>query len=141
MRRIDKIIVHCSAGRITDKASAVAEYHLRPVAKGGRGWTTPGYHYFVEKDGSVVNMVPEDKVSNGVAGHNANAINVCYAGGVNQKDLKTPEDTRTEEQKVALRVLLRSLKRHYPTALIYGHRDFAPKACPSFDARKEYKDI
>lgn len=29
----------------------------------------------------------------------------------------------------------------YPKAKIYGHRDFANKACPSFDAKKEYRYI
>ena len=27
----------------------------------------------------------------------------------------------------------------YPEAEIHGHRDFARKACPSFDATEEYK--
>ena len=37
--------------------------------------------------------------------------------------------------------LLKELKAKYPIATIYGHRDFANKACPSFDARTEYKDL
>jgi len=27
----------------------------------------------------------------------------------------------------------------YPDAIVYGHRDFSTKACPSFDAKKEYE--
>ena len=37
--------------------------------------------------------------------------------------------------------LLKELKQRYPVAKIYGHRDFARKACPSFDAKEEYKNI
>jgi N-acetylmuramoyl-L-alanine amidase len=33
------------------------------------------------------------------------------------------------------------LKLQQPDAVIHGHRDFANKACPSFDATEEYKDL
>ena len=29
----------------------------------------------------------------------------------------------------------------YPKAIIYSHNEFANKACPSFDATKEYENI
>lgn len=140
MRIIDKIIVHCSAGNINNKAADIVHFHCAPAPK-GRGWRTPGYHYFIEKDGNTVQLVDENKISNGVVGQNAHAINICYAGGVDQKDFKTPMDTRTPQQKGALLALLRELRERYPSAPIYGHRDFATKACPSFDAKSEYKDL
>ena len=38
--------------------------------------------------------------------------------------------------------LLSILKRLYPHALIVGHRDLNPhKACPCFDAAKEYGEL
>lgn len=50
----------------------------------------------------------------------------------------TPADTRTEAQRATLRRLLASLHRR----LIVGHRDLDPlKACPCFDAAKEYADL
>ena len=75
-------------------------------------------------------------------------------GGL-EKDGKTPKDTRTYEQKLALRALLIKLKSKYPTAKILRHRDISLdtnkngkidtwefiKACPSFDAKSEYSDI
>lgn len=142
MRIINKIIVHCSAGSQKNKASDIVAYHLRPVAQGGRGWKVPGYHYIIEADGTVVPTVPESKVSNGVAGQNANAINVCYIGGVDtSKQGLPPIDNRTEAQRKALVNLLSQLVNRYPKAKIYGHRDFANKACPSFDAKAEYAMI
>lgn len=141
MRDIDKIVIHCSAGNINGKGSDVAMYHTLPKAAGGRGWSIPGYHYFVEKDGKVTQLVPEDKISNGVKGHNAHAINICYAGGVDQQTFKTPMDTRTPAQKNALVELIKNLRSRYPNAKIYGHRDFANKACPSFDAKSEYAGL
>ena len=132
-------MVHCSGGIQKAKAADLLAFFLAPVSKGGRGWKAPGYHYFIEADGSIIEMWPEDKITNGVKGYNSVSINVAYAGGV---DLsvpgKPPVDNRTPQQKASLLILLKSLKAKYPAAEIHSHRDFAKKACPSFDATKEY---
>ncbi len=73
-------------------------------------------------------------------GPQQNSIGVCYIGGMTA-DMKFAKDTRTDAQKKALRSLLKYLKQQHPGARIFGHRDFAAKACPSFDARREYADI
>jgi N-acetylmuramoyl-L-alanine amidase len=65
---------------------------------------------------------------------------VCYCGGI-EADGKTPKDTRTEAQKEGLIHVLKTLKAMYPDATIYSHNEFANKACPSFDATNEYKNI
>ena len=81
-------------------------------------------------------------MSNGCYGQNQRAINVCYVGGVDtSKKGLPPIDNRTPQQKAALLTLLKQLRRKYPQAKTYGHRDFANKACPSFDAKTEYKDL
>ncbi len=135
MRKINKIIVHCSAGNPKNTAQDIVNYHMKTLR-----WSRPGYHYVVEADGKVVNTWTEERYSNGVKGHNADSVNVCYIGGV-EADGRTPKDTRTQAQKDALVRLLKELKGRYPGAKIYGHRDFAAKACPSFDAKKEYQGL
>lgn len=67
-------------------------------------------------------------------------IGVCYIGGC-KTDGTSPKDTRTDEQKAALLSLLKDLRKKYPFAKIHGHNEFANKACPSFDATNEYKNI
>ena len=47
----------------------------------------------------------------------------------------------TPEQKAALLKLINDLKSRYHNAKVYGHRDFAKKDCPSFDARNEYRNV
>jgi N-acetylmuramoyl-L-alanine amidase len=37
--------------------------------------------------------------------------------------------------------LLTDLKQRFPEAVIHGHRDFASKACPCFDATSEYAGL
>ena len=142
MRKITHIVVHCTAGNQNNKAADVVRYHTSPKPK-GLGWSAPGYHYIVEADGTVINTLPIEQVSNGVAGHNSHIINVCYIGGVDtSKPGLPPVDNRTPAQKAALVGILRQLKAKFPDAEIVGHRDFNPgKACPSFDARKEYAGL
>lgn len=136
MRTINEIIVHCSAtpeGR-PHTVGEIRSWHKQ------RGFKDIGYHYVVYLDGSIHAGRSERVIGAHCTGHNRNSIGVCYIGGV-AKDCKTPKDTRTEAQKRALVLLLKELKRRYPSAKIFGHRDFAAKACPSFDARKEYANL
>lgn len=136
MRDIDKIIVHCSAtpeGRHTT-VEEIKQWHLQ------RGWKDIGYHYVIYLDGTIHRGRPESVVGAHCSGYNKNSIGVCYIGGV-AKDGKTPKDTRTEEQKRALREILNRLKRDYPKATLHGHNEFANKACPSFNVKEEYKNL
>ena len=133
-RTITEIIVHCTA---TPEDREVSMSELRQWHK-QRGFTDVGYHYVVHLHGDVENGRDVDIVGAHCTGHNAHSIGVCYVGGV-AKDGKTPKDTRTLQQKDALLKLLTELKKTYPGVKIYGHRDFARKACPSFDATSEYK--
>ena len=99
-----------------------------------------GYHYVVDLDGTVEPGRPESEIGAHCLGHNQYSIGVCYVGGL-AADGRTPEDTRTAAQKEALLALLKKLRAKYTKASIHGHRDFAAKACPSFDATTEYKNI
>ncbi len=136
MRKIDKIIVHCAA---TPEGKDFTVQHIDGWHR-QRGFRCIGYHYVIYRDGSVHCGRPESQVGAHCTDHNANSIGVCYIGGC-AADGKTPKDTRTDAQKAALLKLLRELKAKYTVAAIHGHRDFANKACPSFDATKEYKDL
>ncbi len=74
-------------------------------------------------------------------GHNARTIGVVYVGGLT-KDAREAKDTRTPVQKDALLAELSDLLARFPTITkISGHRDYAAKACPCFDAYVEYKHL
>ena len=147
-RVINEIIVHCTATpEGVDKTVAqIRANHVAPVSKGGRGWSDIGYHYVVYRDGCVHEGRNVNISGAHCTGHNSHSIGVVYVGGLENKPgvayskLK-PKDTRTQAQKDALVKLLKDLRKLYPTARIRGHRDFANKACPSFDATKEYSQI
>lgn len=136
MRKINEIIVHCAAtpeGK-NFKAADIDRWHRERKMK------CIGYHYVVDLDGTVEPGRPESEIGAHCLGHNQYSIGVCYVGGL-AADGKTPKDTRTAVQKEALLALLNKLRAKYPNASIHGHRDFAAKACPSFDATREYKNI
>ena len=135
-RNIKELIVHCSAtpeGK-DFTVSQIREWHLQ------RGFSDIGYHYVIYRDGSIHIGRDESVIGAHCTGHNTNSIGICYIGGC-ASDGKTPKDTRTTEQKQSLVKLLKELKIKYPQASIHGHRDFANKACPSFDATKEYSSL
>lgn len=135
MRKINEIIVHCTA-TAEGKDFTVADIDRWHKAK---GWKCIGYHYVVYRDGSVHEGRPVNEVGAHCYGHNQNSIGVVYIGGC-AADGKTPKDTRTPAQKRGLLNMLAKLKKEYrlPKGSIHGHRDYAAKACPSFDATKEY---
>ena len=135
-RNIKELIVHCSATPEGKDYSidTIRQWHLQ------RGFSDIGYHYVIYRDGSIHIGRDESIIGAHCTGHNTNSIGVCYIGGC-ASDGKTPKDTRTTEQKQSLVKLLKELKTKYPQASIHGHRDFSSKACPSFDATKEYSSI
>lgn len=135
-RNIKEIIVHCSAtpeGK-DFTVSDIKRWHLQ------RGFSDIGYHYVIYRDGSAHTGRSEAVSGAHCTGHNTISIGVCYIGGMDSSN-KNPKDTRTQQQKDTLQRLLRELKRKYPKAKIHSHKDFANKACPSFDATKEYTSI
>lgn len=136
MRTINEIIIHCAAtpeGRNFTVAD-IDRWHRN------RGFRCIGYHYVVYRDGTIVVGRPENEVGAHAKGHNAHSIGVCYIGGC-APDGRTAKDTRTPAQKRSLLSLLTRLRGKYPRAVIHSHRDFAAKACPSFDATAEYSQI
>lgn len=147
MRKIERIFVHCTASSQTWGKDEL----LREFAN--KGWLHPGYHIAIDAKGVVHRLAEDGTITNGVKGYNSTAINVAYIGGIDSNGKGV--DNRTNEQKKALREVLKGLKAKYPDAVILGHRDISPdtngngivdpweriKECPCFDAIKEYKDL
>jgi N-acetylmuramoyl-L-alanine amidase len=136
MRKINEIIVHCSA---TPEGKNFTVEDIEKWHK-EKGFVSIGYHYVIYLDGTIHKGRAIENIGAHCVKHNANSIGICYIGGL-AKDGKTPKDTRTEAQKESLLILLKELKTKFPTAEIYGHNEFVKKACPSFNVKLEYKNI
>jgi len=137
MRKITLIIIHCSAtpeGRNLDFEAC----HYEHVHH--RRFKDIGYHFYITRDGDIHRGRPIEQIGAHCKDHNAHSIGVCYEGGLSADGV--PKDTRTMKQKGAMLALLRELRAIVPKALIVGHHDLNPlKACPCFNAVKEFKGI
>lgn len=138
MRKIKRIILHCTATREGEPVSVeeVTRWHI------ARGFSTIGYHYLIDLEGRTLEGRGVETPGAHCKGFNATSIGVCYVGGLNSEGV--PEDTRTESQKEALFRLCYLLQEKYniPDCEIRCHNEFARKACPCFAQEKfltEYK--
>jgi N-acetylmuramoyl-L-alanine amidase len=135
-RNIKYIVVHCTATPTTATIESMKHF-WKDVRKWG---DTPGYHYIIERDGNIVQLLDESKNSNGVYMHNSSCINMSYIGGIDKEG--KPIDNRSEAQKHAMFDKIVELTERYPSAEVLGHRDFpdAHKACPCFDVKEWLKN-
>jgi N-acetylmuramoyl-L-alanine amidase len=133
LRSLDRIIVHCTAtpaGRRVTLAE-VRKWHL------ARGFEDIGYHYLIDIDGNIHQGRPLEYAGAHCVAYNLRSIGICYVGGIDALGTRA-EDTRTPQQKAAMQTLIDSLRKRFGQLPVNGHRDFAAKECPSFDAAAEY---
>lgn len=122
MRKITKIIVHCSDS--PDSGSIDVET-IRQWHK-DKGWHDIGYHYVVTRAGQIQEGRPVDVKGAHVKGENMYSIGVCWVG---RNDI-------TREAHTALCVLLLDLLEVYnlPVSQIMGHFELNPKkTCPNLN--------
>nr|DAX79699.1 MAG TPA: endodeoxyribonuclease I [Caudoviricetes sp.] len=156
MKKIDSIIIHCSATRAGQdlRAKDIDRMHRQ------RGFSQIGYNFVIDLDGTVENGRPltidgahcNTKGFSDVS-YNKHSIGICYIGGLDTSNRLA--DTRTEAQKNALRDFVAKLCKEYDIIEVLGHRDTSPdlndsgevepaeyiKACPCFDVRSEFSNF
>jgi N-acetyl-anhydromuramyl-L-alanine amidase AmpD len=122
------LTIHCAA---TPEGRAVSADTISQWDRDKFGQIS--YHWVVELDGRKVRTLPDTTKGAHVGKANTGNIGICYVGGVDKQN--KPKDTRTAQQRVALRELVVEYKRKYPGIVVRGHRDWSgvAKACPSFD--------
>jgi N-acetylmuramoyl-L-alanine amidase len=91
----------------------------------------------VYRDGRVMLGRPVGQIGAHVEGHNTGTIGCSYVGGLSA-DGKTAKDTRTLAQRASMLWLTQQLiARQSGMRRVTGHNQYAAKACPSFDVRKD----
>ena len=133
MRKINKIIVHCSDSHC-GTAEEIDRWHKQ------RGWKGIGYHFVICNgypwpsrayikgwDGIVQDGRPVEQIGAHCRGHNQDSIGICLIG----------KRCFTGQQLfIALPFLLARLLREYNLTPddVYGHQDFnQQKTCPNID--------
>jgi N-acetylmuramoyl-L-alanine amidase len=139
MRPLHGIIVHCTATTAnwwhdkptSAKVAEVKRWHtLKPPH--GRGWKDIGYHYLIDRDGTVATGRPLEQVGAHVQGHNTGTIGISLFGGEGSNEKDQFSDHFTQAQDKALRGLISKLKAAHGPLTVTGHNQYAAKACPGF---------
>jgi N-acetyl-anhydromuramyl-L-alanine amidase AmpD len=128
MRKIDTVIVHCSATppSMDIGVAEIRQWHL------DRGWRDIGYHYVIRRSGATEEGRPLEVPGAHAKGFNNESIGICLVGGGDEKfDFTWP-------QMITLVQLVTHLDEVFPIEKILGHRDLTNvnKACPCFDVQE-----
>lgn len=135
---VDTIFIHCSATRpewmadksLSSKVGEITRWHKQ------KGWTTIGYHWLIDRDGSVARGRPEKNVGAHVQGHNMGSLGICLIGGFGSSENDPFGKNYTPEQETSLRQLIEDIKARTPIKKIRGHNEVAAKACPGFNVKR-----
>ena len=133
MRKIDLIILHCSASNNPkhDDISVMRKWHQR------RGWRDVGYHYFIKaEDGAIQKGRDEKEIGAHCRGKNTNSIGICLHGLL--------ASDFTEAQLNSAAVLIMDIFDRYPDRIIdvVPHRIFSEtKSCPVFNMIEIFKRL
>lgn len=135
MRNIDTIIIHCTATRpnwwssksAKQKTAEIRRWHVQD-----RGWSDIGYHYLIDRDGTVTEGRSLGRTGAHAKGHNTGSVGISLFGGHGGNVADKFDDNFTEDQDRALRELIDTLKVDHPITKIIGHNEVSNKACPTF---------
>ena len=123
-RKIHRIFIHCSASDYAqhDNIATMKQWHL------ARGFSDVGYHFFIQKNGTLEYGRDIEKTPAAQKGHNLNTLAICLHGLKEEKFTKAQFDT--------LRKLAEQIEHNYENISFHGHCEVSSKACPVFDYRK-----
>lgn len=124
MRKINKIIIHCSDSdlEIHDNVETIRKWHVEE-----RNWKDIGYHYVVTKNGNVHQGRPLKEAGAHTFGHNDDSIGVCLTG----------REEFSASQFFSLAWLVRDLLEQFPECMkVLPHNYYSDnKTCPNFNLR------
>ena len=132
---VETIFVHCAATRpewmagrsAKEKAAEIRRWHTQD-----RGWRDIGYHWIIDRDGSIARGRFEREVGAHAVGHNTGSIGICLVGGHGSDARDSFADHFTPEQDAALRALIASIRTRADIRRVRGHNEVSNKACPGF---------
>jgi N-acetylmuramoyl-L-alanine amidase len=121
-RAPDKITIHHSA-TAAGSAESFAGYHVHTL-----GWPGIGYHFVIERNGTITKCWDENVISFHTAGLNSGNIGICLTG----------RGSFSSSQLKSLVALTTHLKKkyHIPVSEIKGHREWSGQRteCPGMDS-------
>lgn len=124
LSQIVRVVIHHTAGPVTQTPEDIARYHTGPNHICDEGCPGIAYHYMIDRNAAVYQVNSLETVSYHVSGQNTASVGICLIGNYDQIE-------PTEAQMNAVIRVIRSINRKLGRNLeIAGHRDFANKSCP-----------
>lgn len=142
MRRIDTIIIHCSATRpswMQNNTSAERWAEIKRWHVEENGWSDIGYHWGVDRDGTLHRGREGSRIGAHTRGHNRNSLGIVLFGGhgSRQDDHFNQHFTAAQDRKLVQLITI-ILDQFSDIDRIAGHNEYSAKACPGFIVPKQY---
>jgi hypothetical protein len=138
---VNEFAVHCSATRVNwmdgatlaAKVAEIKKWHVQPKPH-GNGWKDIGYHWIIDRDGSIMAGRPENVIGAGIENRNRGVIHACLIGGHGSSETDRFDRHFTAAQAKTLRDLIGQIN----VRIVSGHNQYAAKACPGFNVPEWY---
>jgi N-acetylmuramoyl-L-alanine amidase len=131
---IDLVVIHCTELPDLQTAREFGEKIMNPES--GTGFSG---HYYIDRDGSVMRYVRDERVAHHVIGHNDRSIGIELVNLGRYPDWydsrhQVPSDPYPDAQITSLKLLLQYLKSEYPQLMrIARHSDLDAGQIPASD--------
>ncbi|MEN2979972.1 N-acetylmuramoyl-L-alanine amidase [Tistrella bauzanensis] len=132
---VREIIIHCSATRRDWMANASPAKKMAEIRRWhveGNRWSDIGYHWVVDRDGTLMRGRPETVVGAHTEGRNTGSIGICLIGGFGSSADDGFRTHFTLAQDTTLRQQIQAIGMRTPIERVSGHNEHAAKACPGF---------
>lgn len=125
-RKVKKVFLHCSA---TDNPKNDNPEFIYKVHVIENGWSDIGYHYYIDKEGTIFECRSLERTPAAQAPFNQDTIAICTGGlDINKFNQK---------QYDALRWFCRLIDQAYDGEMLFdGHCSVSNKTCPVFDYKR-----
>lgn len=117
------IVVHHTGMRDVDMT--VSEIHDLHVNR--NKWSGIGYHFVIQKDGSINRGRPLEAVGAHSLSNNQFTVGVCIAGNY---DIGTPNKAQLLSAEQLIAAICDKYKIEPDDMSIFGHKDLSPTTCP-----------
>ena len=129
-KNTELIVLHHSATTRSQKCDVhlIHRWHI------SRGWSGIGYHFVIEKDGTLRVGRPLNTVGAHVRGYNSVSVGICMVGGIDKEG--DVVDNFSDSQYKTLQSLKITLENVFPDAKFCKHKDLADTKCNGVDLSK-----
>ena len=124
MRKINEIIIHCSA---TSSEADIGVAEIRQFHVQKRGWKDIGYHYVIRRSGLIEVGRKHHEIGAHCKNRNRYSIGICLVGGIDGMNNFHVKQLNSCHKLIAF------LKLMFPDIEVSPHNKYANRYCPSFD--------